>query len=251
VADAAKETSSSIQVIARAAAVLRALKGSTTGVSLGQLATELSLPRSTVQRIVSALQREHLVIAASPNGGIRLGPEIMALAAAGRIDTVDFVHPYLQALSERTGETVDMAVLRGAHLIFVDQVAGSQRLRAITSVGESFPLHNSANGKAVLAHLEDDAVVKLLAASRDYDDVDVSALLRELSCVRTDGVAFDLDEHTSGISALGAAVVDSFGDVYAISIPTPSARFNSAREQLTAALHDTLCEIRALPVITC
>ena len=59
---------SGIQVIARAAAILRVLRDSETGLSLGQIARQVGLPRSTVQRIVGALQEERLVIAASAEG---------------------------------------------------------------------------------------------------------------------------------------------------------------------------------------
>ena len=69
-----------IQVIARAAAVLRALKDDPTGLSLGQIAERVALPRSTVQRIVAALQDERLVISSNQGSGIRLGPELHALA---------------------------------------------------------------------------------------------------------------------------------------------------------------------------
>lgn len=55
----------SIQVIGRAAAILRALKDNQSGLSLGQIAREVALPRSTVQRIVAALHQERLVISES------------------------------------------------------------------------------------------------------------------------------------------------------------------------------------------
>ncbi|MEP5153633.1 helix-turn-helix domain-containing protein, partial [Planktotalea sp.] len=61
-----------IQVISRAAAVLRCLKDYPQGLSLGQIATEVSLPRSTVQRIVGALQSERLLISNVTGGGVRL-----------------------------------------------------------------------------------------------------------------------------------------------------------------------------------
>ena len=57
------KTKDGIQVIARAAAVLRALKDSQTGLSLGQIADRVALPRSTVQRIVAALIDERLLVA--------------------------------------------------------------------------------------------------------------------------------------------------------------------------------------------
>ena len=72
---------SGVQVIARAAAVLRKLQDHPAGLTLGELAKLLKLPRSTVQRIVEALADENFVIAASPTRGVRLGPALLALAA--------------------------------------------------------------------------------------------------------------------------------------------------------------------------
>src|SRR5215472_1262759 len=95
---------SQVQVIARAAAILRALEHEVSGLSLGQIAQRVNLARSTVQRIVAALQAEKLVIAASPNGRVRLGPTILRLAASARTDFVAVVRPYLTQLSSELRE---------------------------------------------------------------------------------------------------------------------------------------------------
>ena len=74
---------SQVQVIARAAAILRALENEAAGLSLGQIAQRVNLARSTVQRIVAALEAEKLVIAASPTGRVRLGPDDLASRGVG------------------------------------------------------------------------------------------------------------------------------------------------------------------------
>ena len=66
--DEKREDKSQVQVIARAAAILRALEEQPAGLSLGQIAQRVDLARSTVQRIVAALAAEKLLIAASPTG---------------------------------------------------------------------------------------------------------------------------------------------------------------------------------------
>src|SRR3954453_6750523 len=83
-----------IQVIARAAAILRALEDEPAGLSLGQIARRVALARSTVQRIVAALAAEKLVMSASPSGRVRLGPTIQRLAAAARTDFVALARPF-------------------------------------------------------------------------------------------------------------------------------------------------------------
>src|SRR4051812_38367154 len=130
----------SIQVIARASSILRALKNTGSGMSLGQIATHVHLPRSTVQRIIDSLFEEGLVMSAGPAGGFRLGPEIQSLARFGKIDVVEAVRPFIVALSKQTGETVDFSVLRSRQMLFLDQITGTHRLRAVSAVGEVYPL---------------------------------------------------------------------------------------------------------------
>ena len=102
------------------------------------------------------------MVAASAQGGLRLGPEIQALAAASRWATGDLIRPILEELSKMTGETVDLSVFRDDHMLFVDQVVGSHRLRAVSAVGEVFPMTTTANGKATLSLLDDEMVDALV-----------------------------------------------------------------------------------------
>jgi DNA-binding IclR family transcriptional regulator len=223
-----------IQVIARAAAVLRALKDDPSGLSLGQIADRAGLPRSTVQRIVAALQDERLVIA-QPNG-IRLGPELHALARAARYNIVDRCRPYLVAMRDTLGETVDLSVLRGGQMIFLDQVPGNHRLRTVSSVGEVFPLTTTANGRACLALLADARAQALAVAEWGRAAGDWPALQARLARIRATGLAEDRDDHTDGISALGIAFADLAGDLHAISVPVPSTRFAEQQGAVAAAL---------------
>lgn len=221
-----------IQVIARAAAVLRTLKGSP-GMSLGNIAERVDLPRSTVQRIVAALQAERLVISSSGGGGFRLGPELHALSEGARFNVVDLMRPLLLRLVAQTEETVDLSVLRDGKMVFIDQVPGSHRLRAVSAVGEVFPLATTANGRACLALLDDGEVHRLLAAEGHKRTDQVMTMLTE---IRRSGLAFDEDEHTPGISAVGLGFTDPRGDRYAVSVPVPTSRFVQQRDRVSAAL---------------
>ncbi|HEY0920769.1 IclR family transcriptional regulator [Devosia sp.] len=247
------ETRGGIQVISRAAAVLRSLKGQREGLSLGQISEKVGLPRSTVQRIVGALQAEQLVIAATPDRGIRLGPELSSLAESARIDVVEILHPYLAELGERTGETIDLAVFRARRMVFVDQIPSAHRLRAVSSVGEAFPLTTTANGKACLAKLSDHQVLDLLQHEQPERFADVGRrqhFLDEIAAVRAAKVAFDRDEHTDGISAIGASFFDLQGNLYAISIPTPSSRFARSEPKIVRELLKTLARIDKLEIVS-
>lgn len=227
-----------IQVIARAAAIMSTLKDAPGGMSLGQIAERAELPRSTVQRIVQALQKERLLITTGSAGGVRLGPELHALAGAARYNIVDQLRPFLQQLVEETGETVDLSVLRGGRMIFLDQVQGTHRLRAVSSVGEAFPVTTTANGRACLALLSDKEAQ--LVAESEWKRLDQKSTWKELhkalTKARATGLAEDSGEHTDGISALGFAFTDMVGDLHAISIPIPTPRFKEQRSLVLKAL---------------
>lgn len=231
---------SQVQVIARAATILRALEDENTGLSLGQIAQRVNLARSTVQRIVAALETEKLVIAATPNGRVRLGPTILRLAASVRSDFIALARPYLERLSEELQETVDLSTVKKDHLVFIDQVIGSQRLRTVSAVGETFPLYCTANGKAYLAQLSDAAIEALLGRSfkpmTPNTITSLETLLAELKTVRRAGFAFDREEHSLGVCAAGVSLHDPLGNAVAISVPVPAQRFGEQADHIAERL---------------
>lgn len=243
------QSNQGVQVISRAAEILRILKQDNSGLSLGQIAERVHLPRSTVQRIVNALLAERLVMASSAEGGLRLGSEIQSLAAAGRVNMAELIRPVLTELSKQTKETVDLAVFRDDHMVFVDQVVGSHRLRTVSAVGEVFPMTTTANGKAALALMEDDRVVTIagpeLKAAGD-EARPVSDFLKEIEEIRASGIGWDLSEHTEGISAAGFAFQDPMGLIYAVSVPIPSHRFDKLRDKLSDLLREARASVLRL-----
>ncbi|WP_423798418.1 IclR family transcriptional regulator [Neobacillus sp. SAB-20_R2A] len=234
---------SSVQVISRAAKILRALKDHPKGLSLSQIAKEVGLARSTVQRIVTALEEERYVAAASLHGGFCLGPEIAMLASAVHNDLKEEIRPFLIQLSSQINETVDLSVLNNGKVFFVDQIVAPHPLQATSQPGVSFPLHCTANGKAILASLPIAEVEKMLPEHlQKYNDHTITSrdeLLKELKVIRQEGVAFAREEHIRGICAVGATIFDRMGNLCSISIPLPSIRFYGNEEKLAAALLST------------
>jgi len=84
-----------LPVIERASKVLRALEGQNSGLSLGEIAKATGLPRSTVQRIIGALEAEQFVISATPKARVVLGPALLRLASSVKIDIVQLASPAL------------------------------------------------------------------------------------------------------------------------------------------------------------
>jgi DNA-binding IclR family transcriptional regulator len=229
-----------VQAIARAGAVLRALEAAPAGLSLGQLSTAVDLPKSTVHRLVAALAEEDLA-GAAPDGRIRLGGGLARLGAATRQALGQELMPILQRLHAELDETVDLAILDGTVARFVEQLSAPHRLRAVSAVGAAFPLHCTANGKALLAALPDDHALALLPARLERFTPNTIAsrakLLAELRQIRKDGVAYDREEHTDGVCAVGAAVLGPAGaPVAAISVPVPTPRFHGQEARYARSL---------------
>jgi DNA-binding IclR family transcriptional regulator len=171
---------------------------------------------------------------------VRLGPTILRLAASVRSDFTAMARPFLERLSEELHETVDLSTVKKDHLVFIDQVIGSQRLRAVSGVGDTFPLYCTANGKAYLAQLTDKAIEALIGRAYEARTPNtltrLDALLADLKSARRNGIAFDREEHTQGICAVGVALHDPLGNAVAISVPVPSQRFSSRQTLITERL---------------
>ncbi len=234
-------------MIVRAADILRVLNGEHLGLTPSEVAARVQLARSTAHRILVALESEGLVAVASAPGRYRLGPELSRLAASERSEIRLAVRPFLEQLSVEVNETVDLAVLVQDHVSFIDQVAAPHRLRAVSTIGATFPAYCTANGKALLAELSDDHLLRLLPerlagpavrTERMRDD-----LMEELREVRRTGVAFDDQEHTIGISAIGSVVRDPFVAVAAVTIPLPSQRYEGNEQTLIDALLKACAQI--------
>lgn len=229
-----------IQVISRAADILRVLATNSGGLSLGQIAKQVKLPRSTVQRIVSALSDEGFVSSDGGQGGIRLGPEIRSLAQAPVFDLRQHFRALLQEISIATSETVDLAVLEGKQMRFIDQVVGGQRLRTVSFIGETFPLTTTANGKAALAALSVQSAEKLILSELSDHPEQISRLSdirTEIEEIRKGRLASDKNEHTDGVCALGFSVKGPNGEIAAISIPVPTSRFTRVEAALRLQLN--------------
>jgi DNA-binding IclR family transcriptional regulator len=229
-----------IQVIARAADILRALHSAPGGLSQAEVAERVGLARSTIHRLLNALEDEGLVESGGPRGRYRLGPAIGRMADTARRGLLSSIHPMLEELSQEVNETVDLSVLDRNRMTFVDQVVAPHRLRAVSSVGESVLLHTTANGKAFLASMSPQDLARAtsgtLARLTANTITEPAALLQELERVRTEGIAYDREENSEGVCAVGTIIRGLTGVAVAVSVPLPAQRFYG-REPL---LHDAL-----------
>jgi DNA-binding IclR family transcriptional regulator len=210
-----------LQALRRAAAALDEIATAPGRLRPGDIAANLGLAKSTARRLLVALVDVGFA-AVDDAGRYRLGDRLLGLASADGAHLAAALRPVLEAVATATGETVDLSVLRGRKMWFIDQIESPHRLRAVSAIGGRFPLTDTANGKAALALLDDDEVPAALAG--------------EIREVRRTGIAFDRDEHTAGISAAGIAKRTPGGHVLAISVPAPTERFRSQEAAIVEAL---------------
>ena len=220
-------------MLRRAAAALDEIAAEPGHLRLVDLGERLGLAKSTVRRLLVGLVEVGLVSVDS-NGRFSLGDRLLGFGSATGAHIAAIFRPTMERVAAATdGETVDLSVLRGQRMWFVDQIESSHRLRAVSAVGVRFPLAGTANGKAALAALDDaDVNAALSRMPRDVAD----ALRAEIGGIRSTGVAFDRDEHTPGISAAAIARRSLGDNVIAISVPTPTERFAEKQDQIVAAL---------------
>ncbi len=224
-----EERTGGIQVISRAAKILNALGDRPDGMSLGEIALAVDLPRSTVQRIVAALDSVQLVRSPGPGaGGVRLGPALLRLIATIHTDVVAIAQPWLQALSDATGETVSLARASGVQLAIVHYVVADRELRVVPRIGLNLPLYSTSGGKALLALDSDEAARALVGdAYEAITDLTVKALpelLQRLQEIRRTGLSYDRGETLEGISTMAVAI-DTILGRFSISLLVPSTRF--------------------------
>lgn len=225
-----------IQVISRAAQILRALGSD--GLSLGELAQRTGLPRSTVQRIVDALEQENLVSAGE--AGVRLGWGLNELAKMAYCHVAARLRLPFETLYAATRETVDISTLHGREVYFMDRIISDREVRVVPMNDRPKPLYAMANGKAILSCLPDRQIIHLygngLPALTQHTLTTVDRLLEELALIRQSGFSFDREEHAEGVCAIGIPLQVPGSPPYAMSVVMPAFRFTPNLPALKQAL---------------
>lgn len=197
-------------MLRRAAAAMDEIASAPGELRLVDLEARLGLAKSTVRRLLVGLVEVGFA-GVDEQGRFSLGDRLLGLGGADSARLAAIFRPTLEGIADATGETADLSVLQGRQMLFIDQVESAHRLRAVSAVGVRFPLESTANGKAAMELLADDARVH-------------------------SAVTFDRDEHTVGISAAGIAGRASGGHIVAISVPAPTDRFARNEKKIVSAL---------------
>ncbi len=226
-----ERTTATIQSIERAVAILRSFTETEPELRVTELSRRLDLHKSTVSRILGTLEQEGLVSHNPETGKYRLGLTLISLAgvALGRLDVRGVAQPHLNHLVEVSQETVNVTVLDGQECVNVERAASPRPIRYVGWIGRRTPLHCTAAGKVLLAHMSpDERAARLPRPLMRYTGetiVEEAALEASLQDVRRQGYAIVHEEFEEGFSAVAAPVFDHAGRVAgALSISGPTYR---------------------------
>lgn len=212
--------------------------------SLSDLSERLSQPRSSLFRILVTLESrgyvEHL-----PNGqGYALGATIVSFATGQSFAFLvrRKARPVLERLATELGETVNLGLLVGTDIVYVDMVESHFSMRMNVAVGSRSPAHSTALGKAVLAFAEPGVTLDSMFPPELTPMTDKSLRTRDelkndLTIVRARGWSSDDGENEPGARCIGAPILNGAGHaIAAISVAGPMSRITDDRVEKVAQL---------------
>lgn len=207
------------RAIRRTCLVLREVGAAVnTGISLPQLVAATGLPKSSVHRYLEVLVQEEFLERDANSGTYRLGARIVSLASNETPLIVLRARPYLERLRDRFDETVNLGMLSGDNIVYLDIVESQRTVRLAARIGDRDMVHSTALGKAIAASLLEAEVRSLLQRTglsrRTANTITRAAdFVKHLERVRRHGFALDDQEN------------DIEGRCVAIAIPAPRVQY--------------------------
>lgn len=196
-----------------------------------QIAAKVGLYKSTVHRILAALETRGFVRQEEVTGRYRLGLRALELAQAylssGDLPTVALEE--MQLLRDLAEETVSLYVRDGAERVRVQRAEGPLTVRRVVGLGERLPLYLGASGKVLLAWCPDRERQLILDRHlpADFDRAGLESVLEQ---ARQQGWAMSQEERELGVGSVAAPVIDRLGNcVAALAISGPVSRFEGDR----------------------
>lgn len=225
------------QSLTRALTLLERLSQAPAGMNLTDLSQQLGMPTATTHRLLSTFEELNYVEQDAGKGLWFVGLKAFTVGNAflNRRDFVVSARPYMLALVEQCGETVNLGVMDGGEVVFICQVESREMMRMIVRLGSRSPIHASAVGKALLAGMSEQRVSAILqqrglARYTDHTIDNPAQLRRSLEQIRRQGYALDDEEHAVGLRCVASPIFDENGQVLAaISLSGPKARIVDSR----------------------
>jgi len=231
----------------RAFALLERIARADGPLSLREAAQASGLPKPTVYRMLAMLESAALVVRESEGRRLAPGPRLTRIGLDALLNASARAprHAILKTLAESVGETVNLTMLDGSEVVYLDRVETAWPLRMSLQPGSRVPLHCTASGKLLLASLAAARRKRLVAALpldryTDRTLVDARRLEAELVRIRRDGFATDNEEYLAGLVCVAVPVTLPRGRTAAcVAVHAPVARMSlrAATSHLPALRH--------------
>ncbi|MFE3521091.1 IclR family transcriptional regulator [Streptomyces sp. NPDC059161] len=234
-----------VPAVARAMDVLELFLESEGSLSAPDVTRRLQLPRTTVHELLTTLSaRSYLAPVPEQPGRYRLGVRNYQLGSryAEQLDLAAEGQQVAREVAETCGETVHVAILEDADVIYIAKVDSTHAVRMVSAAGRRLPAHCTSVGKMLLAALPEAELDARLAgrelvAMTAASITDPATLRTALAEIRAQGVAVEHQESNPDVSCVAAPVRDSAGRVVAaLSVSVPMVRWSGQREAELAEL---------------
>jgi DNA-binding IclR family transcriptional regulator len=210
--------------VKKAFSILQSIAKSDGGMGISQLAQSLTMSKGTVHGVIGALESVGAVSRDPVTKRYALGLTLFELGkkAYTRIDLKDAARPVLEALMEKTDESVFLGIRNRRHVTIIDMVEPAHDLKITASVGMTIPLLAGATGKVLLAAMGIKQAETMIRSSElsiftDYSIADPAAYLEAIEAVIQNGYGIDDEEYLTGVRATAAAI-KNHDDVSAAAI---------------------------------
>lgn len=230
-----------VKPVQKALQVLDCLGQEKRELSLGEICRRVGLPKTTTYRYLHTLRANGLVAHDPDTELYRLGARLWELgqSVGEQLQIRKVARPFMEQIHDRFNETVNLGVLDGSEIVYVEMVESKMSLRMQASLGGRDPVYATALGKAILAHLPEDEWRDHLPArlSRRTARTLTSfpALREELLETRARGYSRDRGENEEGARCVGAPIFDQSEQVVAaLSVSAPAVRMDDRLEREVA-----------------
>ena len=235
-----KMKSPPVGVIRKVLSILELLDNVPGGLQLNQIAEETGINKSTAHRFLSHLESDGYLFR-DGFGNYMVGARLSRLGGGASFQSTmsKLARPVMENLRKILGETVNLAVLDGTDVLYIDVLETVNTFRLVTQIGSRLPFYSTALGKAMVAAIEDSTRLEELLSRVEFETTtphsinSMAKLKKQLAIIRRQGYALDDEEAVPGVRCVGGAILDANGEVLAaISISGPVVRFTSDRVPL-------------------
>ena len=207
-------------VLGRIVRILAVFEPDRPEVAVTAIARSSGLHVATASRLVAQLV-EHGLLERTDGGRIRVGMRLWELGqrASPTRSLREAVMPFLEDLHAAVGHHVQLGVLDGSEVIFLERLSAPQAVINYTRIAGRLPLHASSSGLVLLAHARAELQERILTSSLERFTartvVDAGELRRLLARIRHDGAVVTEGFIHPDATGVAVPVRDAAGDVVA------------------------------------